>query len=407
MCGLAGFARHPESPSLETAKRIVSTLLLEQKHRGRHATGVAASGGSNPFVWKWAVDPTTAVGSEAWTNVMEAVAPNTPFLMGHIRWATQNNANKDEAAHPFQIGKVVGAHNGIIRNWDELRSKTDDGKEWIVDSQAALSLLNKFKDPAKALNLLDGYWSLTWTKNGKLFACRTHDAPLALAYVPAERTLYWASERDILRRTLLRHYQVKDFDLWENSPGVLYEYDVGKFDKLGCNPTKKDVAFKSRTNGRVDPRTMGRVAWDDSKSSTKGKSKPPIQLPARTQSESSTDPFAVASEALARTVRALVRRVAELESKVESMAGELEHLFAVVDDAGLLDVESTNAEDGAEYDPKQIDWTQELAVPTPHLVCVECGGTEDDGELVETPHGEPIHTHCIFAADDARLRVGL
>jgi hypothetical protein len=266
MCGICGMARHPDGDDVDVAKGIVLTLLERNESRGSHATGIAVQSqnpvdGQNPWIFKRAIEAKKFVKGEPFLNAWASVVSDTQIILGHTRHATHANAHEDHAAHPFQVGSVVGAHNGIIRNWREIEKKyngwlASDAPTgsptlpavWVNDSQAAFGALDMIKDPVKATDELDGYFALSWIKGGKLFLCRANSPELSAAYVPSMKALFWSSERhvlaDVLRQHGLKDGQQGDFDLWTCKPGTIYKYDPTAFTDKGANGTKKDAPFR-------------------------------------------------------------------------------------------------------------------------------------------------------------------
>jgi predicted glutamine amidotransferase len=258
ICGLTGAARHPDAPNLDLTLAIVTLLLKRTEHRGHHATGLAAINSSNPFIFKKAVEASKLIASDPYRATIASVAPDTQVLLGHTRHATHANAHDDYAAHPFQIGSVIGAHNGIINNWREVEQKLRESRVkkfgpdglkdypvWVNDSQAAFGVLDAYKKPEDALDQLDGYMALTWVRGKSLFMCRTNSAPLSAAYVPMMRTMFWNSETDTLNRALLDSgLTKKDIELWVLRPNTLYRYQPTAFTANGTHVERRDLAFR-------------------------------------------------------------------------------------------------------------------------------------------------------------------
>jgi predicted glutamine amidotransferase len=253
MCGLCGVARHPGGPNMDLVRAIMIDLLVANERRGSHATGIAVQDTRRaPWIFKRAVQANVFVKGTPFIGAWQNVHEQTEIILGHTRHATHQNAHEDDAAHPFQVGSVVGAHNGIIRNWRELEEKyqKDVGptvihEKWVNDSQAAFGMLDLIKDPVKATDKLDGYFALSWIKDGKLFLCRANSPELSAAYVPALQALFWSSEIGVLRSTLQRNgIAMSQYDVWGLKPGTIYRYDVNEFDEKGANGTKKDAPFR-------------------------------------------------------------------------------------------------------------------------------------------------------------------
>ena len=259
MCGLTGFARPNNSDSLPFAKKLFTSLMEATESRGTHATGVAACGGQDPWIWKAAEKASVVIQSEAWDKVMNGIGPDTTIVMGHTRWATHQNADKDEAAHPFQMGRVVGAHNGHINNWKEIEKQVG-GKNWMVDSQAAFALLDKMKKADKALEALRGTFALTWVKNNNLYVARNSN-PLSMAFIFELRLLVWNSERNILMKALWdAGVKAPEYDVWDAQVGTVYRYVPSMFADRATNVQKIENAFKAAYN----------ASWQDNRQYSKG-----------------------------------------------------------------------------------------------------------------------------------------
>jgi predicted glutamine amidotransferase len=433
MCGLAGFARSSDAPGFEEAKIILEDLLLASKNRGTHATGVAAvQQKGRVSLLKKAVVVDKFVASEAWKQFVAEMPADTTRVLGHVRWSTHpQNTYLDEAAHPFIEGRITGAHNGIIRNWKELAKKHEVGAEWINDSQAPFGLMNKIKNPADVLKELEGYWALTWTKGESLFVTRS-GAPLAMAYIPDMKTLFWVSEMRTLK-LILDGYKL-EYKAWEISEATIYRFDVTRFDDKGTHPDKKTVDLKPKQGKMTN---SARPDWNESV--VKGATTP-VSGYSTTRSWSGRDELdAWQREPLKKkpkrerkkapasagqmTLAALNETLAELRGEVQGIRAENEYLWQVVRDAGLLDIAGVEDESYAELSlrlererdmEEQIEASagrelerihaQQLLLgqgPAPILsnrTCEECHEGDLPGDaLLPTGDGHYIHQSCIFA----------
>ncbi len=249
MCGLAGYARHPDGKDADVAALIGLDLLVAMERRGAHATGIAVFGADDAFICKSAVPARVALESAPWKAALEKIDAKTTIFLGHTRHSTHpTNTRLDEAAHPFHIGDVVGAHNGVIQNWRDVWNEVGNKNQpvWMVDSQAAFGALDAIKDPVKALDLLDGYWALSWVKGDHLFFARTQGwgSPVAVAYVPSMQTLYWSSLMDPLEQILRKAgLEKKDYDAYELGPNNVYRANPLRFDDKGPHMEMKHAPF--------------------------------------------------------------------------------------------------------------------------------------------------------------------
>lgn len=407
MCGLAGLARHPKAPNLELSLAIFSTLLERNEVRGHHATGVAAVGGSKPFLMKKAVEATKFVKSDLYRERVMGLAGNTPILIGHTRHATHANAHQDEAAHPFHIGKVVGAHNGVIHNWrsieEKVFAKNDGHVRWINDSQAAFAVLDKWSDPVRATDELDGWWALTWTRDKHLFMCRT-GVDLHAAYVGSLRTMFWSSTYEHLNSTL-RAAGIDTFDIWKINANTIYKYDPTQFTAESANGTKRDAPFRGigqerrgvqlGSSGRGDDvrggystvRTYpsGRT-WD----ATLAREVEAPVVEGASKDLASLGKFGKEMQRVWDYIAKLNTRLAAVEGENEQLRAEVDHLYALLnedyperfeqgddDDASseALPDDDTEPTDGPYADDAQLTLADEERARRSRLAGLEPGST--------------------------------
>lgn len=111
MCGIVGYVGSGE------AKSFLLEGLRRLEYRGYDSAGIAICDDTELRVVK---NPGRI---SALTELVEQQALNGSTGIGHTRWATHGVANY-ENAHPHEggQGEVVIVHNGVIENYDELRS---------------------------------------------------------------------------------------------------------------------------------------------------------------------------------------------------------------------------------------------------------------------------------------------
>lgn len=350
MCGLAGFARHPDAPGLKTAIAINRGLTHAAMKRGKHATGFAVLGPTDSFLKKWAMPFSELVKLGLYKKEVEAKIPDdVHFVMSHTRHATLDNKTDEAAAHPFAFPNTVGCHNGTITNWRKIAGDNKKaGKDWVTDSQAALWLIDTMEDPADALMALDGWWALAWVKGGKLLLTRTVERPLAVAFVPSLKTLFWASNHESLKYVLKK--AKRKFKSWELTEDTIYEFDPTTFNKK-CSPTKTKV--KLDRPSKVVATTKDVYVSTDKKSISWNK-------PLGTSKAGPT---------MAQFMADVDMKIEQMEGRLESAEAEISFLYDVIDDMGGLDGMGKSE-------------------------CNECG--EGGGQLLKLPDGGFVHAGCVF-----------
>ncbi len=364
MCGHAGFARHPKGTKVKLAIDINRKLTIRAQARGKHAVGFAVLGPTTSFIRKWAVSMDTALKTGLYVEKVEKVIPkNVRYVMSHTRHATLDNKGEDAAAHPYHMDTTVGCHNGTITNWKEI-AKANKKKDWLTDSQAALWLIDKMDDPADALMALDGWWAFAWVKESILHLTRTAERPMAVAYVPKLKTLFWASEENDLKE-VLKTSKLK-FSSWPLKADILYRFDPTKFNskangtrtKLTLDrpskhlATKKDVATRVREEDGFPVRDYRAVDAGPSKQLEFGK-------PLGVKRDS--------SPSLKKFMEDVDMKIAEMDGRLEGAEAEIAFLYDVIDSMGGM----ASDED-----------------------CAECG--EPGDKMLRLPDGGSVHPRCVL-----------
>lgn len=193
ICGLVGIAGQVSIKH----ERAFKTLLILDNLRGVDSAGAVVVHRDGSF------DTPKAVGNSF--NLLESrlfnesMRGNHSALIGHNRWATQGKVNVRNA-HPFEFDKVVGAHNGTLKNKYTL----DKGHSFDVDSEALYHHINE-KGVEDAIKNLDGAWALTWydIEEGTINFLRNKERPLWMT-VLKDGQLAWASESWMLEVALSR-----------------------------------------------------------------------------------------------------------------------------------------------------------------------------------------------------------
>jgi len=134
-------------------------------------------------------------------------------LLAHTRFATTGEITVGNA-HPFRIGGIVGAHNGMIFNHKMVNLKYN--RNYSVDSQ------HIFRHLAEGIDLrdLEGYGAIEWLKKkdpGSIYLCRLSFAgDLAMARIKVDGRCagsVWSSDgkhlNAVLGRTGLEFVELK------------------------------------------------------------------------------------------------------------------------------------------------------------------------------------------------------
>lgn len=242
MCGIFGFAKREDWQSETQMTRINDTLTYLAYNsvvRGQDSTGISIFSGDESATYKTLKASDELVCSKEWDNIVDTITPKTTVAMGHVRLATQGEITTRNA-HPFQIGSVVGAHNGIIMNHEEVCEKINKSVE--VDSEVIFGLINRKESIQEALDLIYGDYAISWVKDNPHTINLLHEKgrPLYTAYWKKARCLFWASTFQILSESLREAgLQIKVSHL---PIDVVHSFDTREFWKEANPETEKVVS---------------------------------------------------------------------------------------------------------------------------------------------------------------------
>jgi len=202
MCGIAGFSLSPKERL--DARALSTALLTEIQSRGRDATGAAWTDRAAKKV-RVSKAPIPAYAFTA--SRLARMEADTLTAVLHTRFATKGTPKNNGNNHPIMSPPIVGVHNGIITNDDDLFTVIERDRKAQVDSEAAFALLAESEDdPTYTLGDLQGRVALAWldTRNAdRLHLARVEGSPLAVAQTK-RGSLVFASTGHLLTAALKR-----------------------------------------------------------------------------------------------------------------------------------------------------------------------------------------------------------
>ena len=176
MCGIAGYSLSASSSVEKTL--AAQALLAGIAERGADAVGYAYAGPSlHVQIHK------QRSGASKFLDQLLLPANATETLL-HVRDYTKGHPRIDANNHPIRHGSVVGVHNGIIFNDDELMEQHGFERaepQMTVDSEAIFALAEGTDGSAKALEQLRGSMATAWLDERRprtLFLARGVGRPL-------------------------------------------------------------------------------------------------------------------------------------------------------------------------------------------------------------------------------------
>jgi len=205
MCGIAGYSLSGASSVDRTL--AAQSLLAGIAERGADAVGYAyrTSSSGHAEVRK------RRSGASALLDDVRVPVEATEALV-HVRDYTKGHPSIEANNHPVRHGAVVGIHNGIIANDEEVFARHGFARhepQMTVDSEAIFALAEAAESRAEALEELHGAMAAAWIderKPGLLYVARGVLRPLWVGR--GARETFFASTRRALE-TVERYADVR------------------------------------------------------------------------------------------------------------------------------------------------------------------------------------------------------
>jgi len=267
MCGLFGWSLSEKALEDIELHTLAAVLAFNAERRGDDSWGVAS--------WVTKELPTIRknIGSIKKTcKIRSFLAPN---VLGHTRKAT-TGAITVENAHPFHIGRIIGAHNGFVFDHEQLNHQFK--REFTCDSQHIFAHINE-KRPIRDLSASGTVTYIdieqpntTWLGRGAtsdLVVCGVGTLENCLGVVWAsvgmwiEDALAMAGcQEHFTFSTKPRSlYSVHEFRLWEEGDFNLYGYSTYITPSSYCGYGGWHTTDKRHSVST--PNTQGDKFWED------------------------------------------------------------------------------------------------------------------------------------------------
>ena len=224
MCGIFGLTIKPNPVFTERIiKDITNYLFVLSETRGKEAAGIAFNDCKKINVFKEALQPSKFITNENYSSTFDLSikqfknnikiknhTDNSFSLIGHSRLVTNGFKCDEKDNQPVIISDIVGIHNGIITNENELWAKHSDlYRELVVDSEVIFKLFSKYLNQNKSLkesisktfSELKGTASIAaFSKKSKFLTLATNTGSIFYA-INREKTFFaFASEKYILKK---------------------------------------------------------------------------------------------------------------------------------------------------------------------------------------------------------------
>jgi glucosamine--fructose-6-phosphate aminotransferase (isomerizing) len=235
MCGIAGYSLNSDSDLDRTF--AAQALLAGIAERGADAVGYAFRSSGSVAVHK------QRSGASALLDRVSVPEDATQLLV-HVRDYTKGHPTIESNNHPVRHGSVVGIHNGIITNDEEIFARhrfVRAEPEMTVDSAAIFALAERADSRAQVLEELRGSMASAWMDERRadvLFLARGVGRPLWVGR--GDHEVLFASTRATLE--LAERYCGLDLQREEVPEGTLLAIAHGR--EVWRERFKPDLAFE-------------------------------------------------------------------------------------------------------------------------------------------------------------------
>jgi len=164
MCGIVGalafgkLSKKDEKIQQRIMRYLTTELLLETVERGPDATGAAILFNDGNFAGIKRGEESSkflakfGVSKERYGSLLEIWRQHdrpVKVFLGHCRKGTIGDKEDNENNHPIKIKNIVGIHNGVIRNDDEIEKHLGCKRDGKVDSEIIFRLFDHFTNSGK------------------------------------------------------------------------------------------------------------------------------------------------------------------------------------------------------------------------------------------------------------------
>ena len=240
MCGIVSYTGHSQ------AAPILLDGLSKLEYRGYDSAGLAVRNGENK---------TRIVKAKGRLKALAEKTDNGHALagtcgIGHTRWATHGEPSETNAhPHTSDDGNVVGVHNGIIENYQELKNKLlRKGYEFYssTDTEVAVKLIDYYykkyeHTPVDAINhamvRIRGSYALAVMFQdypGEIYVARK-DSPMIIGVENGD--CYVASDVPAILKYTRNVYYIGNLEMARLANGTVTFYNLDG-DEIEKKPTQ-------------------------------------------------------------------------------------------------------------------------------------------------------------------------
>ena len=219
MCGIFGLvAREDLNIDSDFLKSTVDQLFKLSESRGKEAAGIAVQFDNAINVYKEAIPASVMIRTPGYKNFFHSLFESTSIksqtikspvaVIGHSRLVTNGLQEVNSNNQPVISSGMVGVHNGIVVNVNELWEKYPSlERKYEVDSEIIMSLIGMYYQEnismsaavRKTFNQIQGAASIAALSDYKQLILATNTGSLYTCTNKSNSFSVFDSERYILK----------------------------------------------------------------------------------------------------------------------------------------------------------------------------------------------------------------
>lgn len=174
---------------------MTSSLAIDMQTRGSDATGIVTVSPKGRVKLRKKPIP-----AHEFLKAHVGIGGGAQTCIIHTRAATQGHQSVEENNHPILYGNILGAHNGIVYNDDDLFKHFNWKRHGRVDSEAIFASINHVDDLQEALEHIDASWAIAWLQLDqpkRLWLARGYQSPLFYAQTIYGSLVFASTEKAV------------------------------------------------------------------------------------------------------------------------------------------------------------------------------------------------------------------
>lgn len=176
---MAGFCITDKDFGAIDTTKMTASLAIDMQTRGSDATGIVTVSPKGRVKLRKKPIP-----AHEFLKDHSGIGGGAQTCIIHTRAATQGHQSVEENNHPILYGNILGAHNGIVYNDDDLFQHFNWKRHGRVDSEAIFAAIDHLDDLREALEHIDASWAIAWLQLDqpkRLWLARGYQSPLFYA----------------------------------------------------------------------------------------------------------------------------------------------------------------------------------------------------------------------------------